>query len=196
MRGVNQDLPCHCATRAIFAIVHARFRAIQDSGPWGQAHRLLTDTAPATNKPGNGGTMRRQHFCADFILIARRVLSEPDYRVFRFHFLLGADWKLCARRLGVNKGNFFHAVYRVQSKLGRAYAEIEPYSLFPIDGYFGSGLRAHGVRPSTPATVPRERKNGVTCSIAPPAESSLTPCTETLLPDCHIPALKTRGQRQ
>jgi hypothetical protein len=56
--------------------------------------------------------------------------------LFRFHFLLGADWKLCSRQLGIDRGNFFHAIYRIEQKLGRVFRELEPYPLFPLDDYF------------------------------------------------------------
>jgi len=64
------------------------------------------------------------------------VLNEEEYRLFRYHFLLGADWKLCTRKLGVDRGNFFHSVYRIEQKLGRMFRELEPYPLFPLDDYF------------------------------------------------------------
>jgi hypothetical protein len=41
----------------------------------------------------------------------------------------------------VDKGNFFHSVYRIQQKLGRAYRELEPYPLYPLSDYFGSSMR-------------------------------------------------------
>ncbi len=63
-------------------------------------------------------------------------LTEPENRIFKYHFLLGADWKLCCARLGMDRGNFFHAVYRIEQKLGRVFRELEPYSLFPVDDYF------------------------------------------------------------
>lgn len=50
---------------------------------------------------------------------------------------MGADWKLCTRRLNIDRGTFFHIVYRVEEKLGRAFAEIEPYPLYPVEDYFG-----------------------------------------------------------
>jgi hypothetical protein len=68
--------------------------------------------------------------------VSKRTLSELEYRIFKFHFLLGADWKLCCRRLRMDRGNFFHAVYRIEQKLGRVFRELEPYSLFPVDDYF------------------------------------------------------------
>ncbi|MEQ1949057.1 MAG: hypothetical protein ABL995_17835 [Bryobacteraceae bacterium] len=61
--------------------------------------------------------------------------------MFRYHFLLGADWKLCTRRLGMDRGNFFHAVYRIEQKLGRAFRELEPYALFPLDEYYNGPSR-------------------------------------------------------
>jgi hypothetical protein len=80
--------------------------------------------------------LKDEEYTADFCLVSRRVLSTEDYRIFKFHFLLGADWKLCCRRLGMDRGSFYHAVYRIQEKLGRKYRELRPYSLFPLDEYF------------------------------------------------------------
>ncbi|HEX4275274.1 MAG TPA: hypothetical protein VHZ74_07975 [Bryobacteraceae bacterium] len=95
-----------------------------------------------------GGQERRpvwgrkdEEYIADFCLVSKRILDEFEYRIFRFHFLLGADWKLCCRRLEMEKGLFFHSVYRIQQKLGRAFRELEPYPLFPLDEYFGAVVR-------------------------------------------------------
>lgn len=95
---------------------------------------------------------RNEEFCADFELVARRVLRPMDHRIVRLHFLLGAKWRLCCRRLGVDRGRYFHAVYRVERKLGKAYAELAPYALFPVDEYFGMWRR----RP-VPVVVERPR---------------------------------------
>jgi hypothetical protein len=98
---------------------------------------------------------------ADFVLIARRTLSEFEYRLFRYHFLLGADWKLCSRRLGIDRGNFFHAVYRIEQKLGRVFRELEPYSLFPLDEYF------HGPSRLGPAKEKPVQASGDTRKVPP-----------------------------
>ena len=82
-----------------------------------------------------------EEYIADFTLIARRHLTEEEHRLFRYHFLLGADWKLCSRKLGMERGNFFHAVYRIEQKLGRVFRELEPYALYPLDDYFHGALR-------------------------------------------------------
>ena len=81
---------------------------------------------------------------ADFCLVSRRVLSDEDHRLFRFYFLLGADWNLCARQLKMDRGNFFHAIYRIERLLGRAFSELQPYALYPLDEYFGGTVRARG----------------------------------------------------
>jgi hypothetical protein len=81
-----------------------------------------------------------EDYIADFWLISKRTLDADDYQIFKFHFLLGADWKLCCRRLKMDRGNFFHAVYRIQQRLGRVYRELRPYPLFPLDEYFGGRI--------------------------------------------------------
>ena len=86
-------------------------------------------------------TRTAEDFMADFYLVAKRTLTEEEFRLFRYHFLLGADWKLCCAKLGTDRGNFFHSVYRIEQKLGRVFREIRPYSLYPPDEYFGGTVR-------------------------------------------------------
>jgi hypothetical protein len=86
---------------------------------------------------------------ADFCLVSRRLLTEPEHKIFRAHFLLGADWKLCCRQFRIDRGTFFHEVYRIEQRLGQAFAELEPYALFPLDEYFGAMIRRE------PAMEPR-----------------------------------------
>jgi hypothetical protein len=90
---------------------------------------------------------------ADFCLVSRRALDDFEHRIFRFHFLLGADWKLCCRQLGIDRGTFFHAVYRIEQRLGRTFAELRPYPLFPLDEYFSGMVR----RDDQPAAVREAR---------------------------------------
>jgi hypothetical protein len=115
-----------------------------------------------------GGQQRRtvwsrkdEEYIADFSLVSRRYLDDFEYKLFRFHFLLGADWRLCCRQLNMEKGVFFHSVYRIQQKLGRAFRELEPYALFPLDEYFGPVLRKE-VKPETKNVVQMPaKKKGV-----------------------------------
>ena len=84
---------------------------------------------------------KREEYMADFSLVSRRVLNDSEHRIFRYHFLLGADWKLCCHRMQIDRGAFFHSVYRIEQKLGRAYAELEPYGLYPVNEYFGGVIK-------------------------------------------------------
>jgi len=86
---------------------------------------------------------KTEDYMADFTLISRRTLEDEDYKLFRYHFLLGADWRLCCRFLKMDRGNFFHTVYRIEQKLGRAFREVEPYGLYPLDEYFGGRVNEH-----------------------------------------------------
>jgi len=76
---------------------------------------------------------------ADFCLVGQRTLEDLENRIFRVHFLLGADWKLCCRQLHTDRGTFFHLVYNIEHRLGRVFAELAPYPLYPVAEYF-SGM--------------------------------------------------------
>jgi len=82
-----------------------------------------------------------EEYTADFFLISKRTLSAEEFRIFRYHFLLGADSQLCCRKLKMDRGLFFHAIYRIEQKLGRVFRELEPYGLYPLDEYFSPIVR-------------------------------------------------------
>ncbi len=132
------DVPCGCVLRSIFRACYSRFRqCVEKEKHISQARLAII-----------GGKDRRQvwgrrdeEYIADFSLVAKRVLNEDEYKIFRFHFLLGADWRLCCRQLKMDRGSFFHEVYRIQQKLGRVFRELEPYALYPLDEYFGGSVR-------------------------------------------------------
>ncbi len=90
---------------------------------------------PATGEIAVTYDRKNEEYMADFVVIAKRTLDERDLKLFRFHFVLGADWKMCCRRLGLDRGGFFHALYRIQQKLGKAFRETLPYPLFPVYEY-------------------------------------------------------------
>ena len=95
---------------------------------------------------------RDEEYIADFCLVSKRILDDYEYRIFRFHFLLGADWKLCCRQLKMDRGSFFHLIYTIEEKLGRTFRELKPHALFPLDEYFGGSVKKE-VSPSTPNNV-------------------------------------------
>lgn len=122
--------PCGCVLRAVWCACYARFR--QQTA--GRFRRFST-------------------FDADFCLVGKRALADSplELAVFKAHFLLASDWKLCCRQMNIDRGTFFHAVYRVQERLGRVYAELKPYPLYSPREYFGFHLS--NVNPCVPVVV-------------------------------------------
>ncbi len=146
-RGKNN--PCHCVLRAIFRACYNRFKYCATKEKY--MSRVTLSFTPGRHRTFTYGR-KDEEYVADFILVSRRTLTPEEYRIFKYHFLLGADWKLCCRKLNMSRGNFFHAVYRIEEKLGRVFRELEPYSLFPLDEYFSTTIRrsARPVLPPTP----------------------------------------------
>lgn len=147
----GQEAPCQCVFRAIFRACYTRFLECVEKGPHTSAVTLEFCRGAEGHRTYS---RKREEFMADFCLVSQRVLDEADHKIFRFHFLLGADWKLCCQRLHMDRGSFFHTVYRIQQKLGRAFAEIEPYPLFPLDEYFSGMIRRPVATSSNPAAAP------------------------------------------
>ena len=133
-------LPCHCVLRAIFRSCYARFRV--SAAKEKHMSRVSFEHFGGKERRMMWGR-KDEEYAADFHLVSRRALDPFHYQVFSYHFLLGGDWRLCCRRLGLDRGRFFHAVYRVQETLGRVFFELEPYALYPTREYFttrrGSG---------------------------------------------------------
>lgn len=138
--------PCNCVFRAIFRACHARFK--QCASKEKHISRVSLEANPGRQRKNVWGR-KDEEFMADFVLVSRRTLTDYEYRVFKYHFLLGADWKLCCRKLGIDRGDFFHEVYRIQQKLGRTFRELEPYALFPLDEYFNGTPKAPIEMPSS-----------------------------------------------
>jgi hypothetical protein len=117
---------CGCVKRQVFRLVfrHYLWLANQPAVP----RYELTENGLVHGLPG-------VEFRADFDITARRVLNEEQHRIYRYHFLLGADFRVCCRKLAMDRGTFFHAVYRIQQKLGSAFLAMSP-SLFPLSEYF------------------------------------------------------------
>jgi hypothetical protein len=121
--------------RAIFRACYAKFRGCVEHP------RYLSQASVRSNKSTFGlhnWGLPHEEFIADFCLVSRRSLNKARYRIFSAHFLLRGDWKLCCRQLHMDRGAFFHEVYRIEQVLGRTFRELRPYPLFPIDEYLAS----------------------------------------------------------
>jgi hypothetical protein len=146
--------PCNCVLRSIFRICYDRF--VNNMQKEKYVSRVSLEAHQGRSRPSTWGR-KEEEYIADFCLVSRRSLSEEEYRLFRYHFLLGADWKLCARKLGIDRGNFFHAIYRIEQKLGRVFRELTPYPLFPLDEYFHGPSR---IGPQSATTLHNEAALG------------------------------------
>lgn len=128
--------PCKCVLRQIFRICFRRYQrcVMQDR----HISRVRLDPSGGRTQGINSWGRKDEEYIAEVELIAKRELDQAHWRVFRYHFLKGASWRLCCRKLGMERGNFYHAVYRIERKLGRVFIELKPYALFPLDEYFQS----------------------------------------------------------
>jgi len=145
------DTPCNCVFRAIFRACYTRFKQCANKEAY--ISRVSLEANPGRQRKGVY-SRKGEEYMADFVLVSRRVLGEDTdaYRLFKYYFLLGADWKLCCRKFDIDRGEFFHEVYRIQQKLGRAFRELEPHALFPLDEYFSSG-NAQERLPDVPVSI-------------------------------------------
>jgi hypothetical protein len=125
--------PCRCVLRKIFRRCYDRFHVSMQKGA--SCSRTSLEFTAGCDRRFSWGR-KDEEFIADFLLVSKRSLTGNEYQIFSYHYLLGADWKLCCRRLNLERGSFFHEVYRIEEKLGRIFRELKPYSLFPLDEYF------------------------------------------------------------
>jgi DNA-directed RNA polymerase specialized sigma24 family protein len=129
---------CRCVWRAIFRACLDRYRSIQAKQERGPLYSGVGVHAGSSgHRRGPQWQWKNLDYCADFVLVARRELDPRHYQVFRLHFLEGRQHRDCTLRLGLSRGNFFHAVYRIQQKLGQRFLELHPYGLWPLHTYFG-----------------------------------------------------------
>jgi hypothetical protein len=144
LRG--KERPCNCVFRAIFRACYQRFRDCASREAY--IGRVSLEFCRGKDRRRTYGR-KSEEYMADFCLVSKRYLDDFEHKIFRFHFLLGADWKLCCRQLGIDRGTFFHTVYRIEQRLGRVFRELEPYGLFPLDEYFAGAIRGAPARPSS-----------------------------------------------
>jgi hypothetical protein len=140
----NAKQPCNCVLRAIFRACLTRFYECSEK---------QRRPGKVTLEDVMGRETRRvwgrkdEEYVADFCLVSQRNLSEDEYRLFKFHFLLGAEWKLCCAKLKIDRGIFFHMVYRIEQNLGRIFRELEPHALYPLQEYFYGAAKYVSAKP-------------------------------------------------
>jgi hypothetical protein len=136
--------PCKCVFRAIFRACHARYR---------ECEAMVTHTNGVGIERAGGPSgyrlysRKRQEYTADFALVAHRILVPEDHDLFRLHFLGRADWRACCCSLHIDRGTFFHRVYTITERLGRTFAELRPYPLYPVSTYFAGVVQSSEALP-------------------------------------------------
>jgi hypothetical protein len=70
----------------------------------------------------------------------------------------------------IDRGTFFHAVYRIEQELGQAFGQLEPYALYPLNEYFAGSIR----RQPHPALEPPRQLPAF--RLVPPLRSELRIC--------------------
>jgi hypothetical protein len=164
----GRSSPCNCVLRAVFRACYARFRHCVMKEKYVSRASMQFVAGPQRRLTWG---RKDEEYLADFYLVSKRYLTEAEFRLFKYHFLYGADWKLCCRKLKMDRGNFFHAVYRIQQNLGRVFRELEPYGLYPLDEYFHSTYRRTGGAVVAPRVVPIRPVNGAP-ALRPPIRLS------------------------
>jgi hypothetical protein len=103
------------------------------------------DERPYVERIGSGlaAGFRGAEYIADFTLTGK-TLAGLEAEVFALHVLQGIQAPACLRMIGVDSGNFWHAVYKVQEQLGQLMLER---GLFPrqyFNGHHVEDLAAGG----------------------------------------------------
>jgi hypothetical protein len=113
--GVFQYAACKCVLRNIFNRKLKRYLDLRAEDKW------CSPVIPLRTSNGNLVWGRpHEEYQAEFYATAKRSLTEEQFALFRLHFLDGGDWKLCCRLLRLDRGNFFHEVYRIKERIGVA----------------------------------------------------------------------------
>ena len=126
---------CRCVWRAVFRACFKRWHHARSRADWTRT-TLFRSQNGRSSKVAFGRPY--EEFIADFELIAKRTLTAQEWSIFDLHFLKGVEYRGCCQAVRTDRGNFFHAVYRIQEKLGRVFATVRPYALYPLQNYFNS----------------------------------------------------------
>lgn len=149
---LRRSLPCECVCRRIFRICLGRYREVQVS------RGLSASTWALRSSPVNRSySLPREEFCADFALVARRILNDADWRLFRAYHLERTNWAVCMAATGFEKRMFFYTVWKIEKTLGRIFRELQPYPLYPLADYFSAPFRATVTDAPTQSRDRRER---------------------------------------
>jgi hypothetical protein len=149
LRQQSRRCLCACVYRRVFRVCNGKYGELRPQDGDFARRVNLERTSYREGQRGMSVGFKAAEYLADFELVARKALQDMplESQVFRHHCLHRLPWPAClpliSRSLGqpLSRGNFFHAVYRMEETLGRAFLELRPYSLVPRE-YF-SGCYVH-----------------------------------------------------
>jgi hypothetical protein len=148
LRKRNRDRTCPCVYLRVFRACSGKHWELRQGGGDFARRVTLERTCHREGQGGLSAGFKAAEYLADFELVARKaLLGMPlEYQVFQYHCLHHLGWRaslrLISRHLGqpLSRGDFFHAVYLQEQKLGRAFLELRPYSLLPREYFSGCYL--------------------------------------------------------
>jgi hypothetical protein len=119
---------CNCVYREAFRHCFRMFFKLEQE-PKFLSRVDLTRDGPRGSRSTSDG-LHNFNFSRPKRRVLRRLLSDDQAhaerrRVESFQAPLPGrrDMEMCCQQLKIDRGPFFHAVYRIQNKLGRAYIE-------------------------------------------------------------------------
>ena len=81
----DSEVPCSCVLRSIFRACFRRFRTcVEKEKHLSQCTFQFTGGRERSMSWGR----KDEEFVADFLLMVRRLLSDDEYRIFKFRYLL------------------------------------------------------------------------------------------------------------
>ena len=154
LRQQSRRCLCACVYRRVFRVCSGKYWELREQDGDFARRVNLERTSYRDGQRGMSAGFKAAEYLADFELVARKALQDMplEYEVFRHHCLHCLPWTAClpmiSRSLGqpLSRGNFFHAVYRMEETLGRAFVELRPYSLVPRDYFSGCYLHLPALR--------------------------------------------------
>lgn len=140
----HTEVTCACVDRAVFRAVLGAYNFYgSDIGQSVKSVMTRFDGQGPRNRQVRGP--EKTEYVASVHLVARRNLSPNEWLIWTRHYINGENWA----RFKMDRGNFFHACYRIEQKLGKLFRELTPYALYPIADYF-----ARTLDPVRPCPIP------------------------------------------
>lgn len=124
---------CACVCRHVF---RACFRRFQYCGmARARVRRVTFERIPTGVDRSTMWVRAAEDYRADFHACGLRSLPKHLYQFFSFFYLHGGTLELVCRRLGLSTRQAEVWMSEIEVLVGREIAHLQPYSLFPPQGY-------------------------------------------------------------